>query len=284
MPEHSHQPDGAELAALRRSLDELRIAVGEASRALAAAAMILAASAADAEETLGGPVPSTTDAGGEDVGPAAGPAEDGPLPPTAAEEAVSLDPVARTQAAHAALQAQQAEQQGVAMMGFDPPPDADVPLSTGTDPLGDDGHGGRDVVRHAGALAPREQHVDGELAVAEDVSESQAAWASYGAGPSARPVDAGLEGVPLISSDVVEIVLGPLLDLGDLDGIVDRLAALPVIESVGVVAFDDTEVVLRVALTRPAPLAGLLRTELGRAVERCYLAQGRIVVEFGSGS
>ncbi len=282
MPEHSHQPDGAELAALRASLDELRNAVGEASRALAAAAMILAASAADAEEALG-PAPRSPSAD-----PYAAPAEvveeAAPAAPAPAEEIAPLDPVARTQAAHAALQAQQAEQQGVSMMGFDPAPDADAPAGVVAEPDSADGVGGGDVVPHAGGLAARERAVDAELATVEEVSESQAAWASYGAGPAARPVDAGLEGVPLISSDVVEIVLGPLHDLGDLDGIVDRLAALPVIESVGVVAFDDTEVVLRVALTRPAPLAGLLRTELGRAVERCYLAQGRIVVEFGSGS
>ncbi|MCK9249374.1 MAG: hypothetical protein M0P31_10435 [Solirubrobacteraceae bacterium] len=89
---------------------------------------------------------------------------------------------------------------------------------------------------------------------------------------------ASLDDAPARSDASVEIVVGPVADLGELDEIQARISALSSVGGVAIVGFSGTDVVMRVRLERPTPLAGLLRTQLGRPVAGCHLAEGRIVV------
>lgn len=91
---------------------------------------------------------------------------------------------------------------------------------------------------------------------------------------------ADLSDVPLLSVGEIDVLLGPVATLSELDEIERRVAGLAGVDAVSVTAFVGREVLLTVTLERPTPLAGLLRTDLGRPVASCRLAEGRIVLAF----
>jgi hypothetical protein len=91
---------------------------------------------------------------------------------------------------------------------------------------------------------------------------------------------ADLSDVPLLSVGEIDVLLGPVATLSELDEIERRVNALAGVDAVSVTAFVGREVLLTVTLERPTPLAGLLRTDLGRPVASCRLAEGRIVLAF----
>lgn len=91
---------------------------------------------------------------------------------------------------------------------------------------------------------------------------------------------ADLSDVPLLSVGEIDVLLGPVATLSELDEIERRVNGLAGVDAVSVTAFVGREVLLTVTLERPTPLAGLLRTDLGRPVASCRLAEGRIVLAF----
>ncbi|MGX6447577.1 hypothetical protein ACVU7I_05835, partial [Patulibacter sp. S7RM1-6] len=99
-------------------------------------------------------------------------------------------------------------------------------------------------------------------------------------GLGARPRHvASLAEVPLLSAGEVEAMVGPVTSLDELDDLDARIRALTGVEDVAVTAFEGSDVLLTITLERPLPLAGMLRTELGRPVASCRLVEGRIVVQ-----
>lgn len=86
--------------------------------------------------------------------------------------------------------------------------------------------------------------------------------------------------MPLLSVGEIDVLLGPVATLSELDEIERRVKDLAGVDAVSVTAFVGREVLLTVTLERPTPLAGLLRTDLGRPVASCRLAEGRIVLAF----
>jgi hypothetical protein len=108
------------------------------------------------------------------------------------------------------------------------------------------------------------------------------------AGLPISPFDAGraerapsLADVPLLSAGSVDVLMGPVRSLTDLDAVQGRIIEMPGVEAATVTAFEGHDVLMSVDLDRPLPLASMLRTELGRDVESCRLVEGRIVVTFG---
>ena len=91
---------------------------------------------------------------------------------------------------------------------------------------------------------------------------------------------ASLNDVQLLSAGAVDVTIGPVRDLADLDALESRILALPSVEAVTVMAFEGRDVLVKIEIERPLPLASMLRTELGRPVESCRLVEGRIVVTF----
>jgi hypothetical protein len=89
-----------------------------------------------------------------------------------------------------------------------------------------------------------------------------------------------LADVPLLSAGSVDVLVGPVTSLADLDALQGRILELPGVEAATVTAFEGHDVLLSVDLDRPLPLASMLRTELGRGVASCRLVEGRIVVTF----
>jgi hypothetical protein len=75
-------------------------------------------------------------------------------------------------------------------------------------------------------------------------------------------------------------MIGPVRDLADLDALESRILGLQSVEAVTVMAFEGRDVLVKIEIERPLPLASMLRTELGRPVESCRLVEGRIVVTF----
>ncbi|WP_210494659.1 hypothetical protein [Patulibacter sp. SYSU D01012] len=90
---------------------------------------------------------------------------------------------------------------------------------------------------------------------------------------------ASLAEVPLLSAGEVEAMIGPVFSLDELDDLDARIRALHGVEDLAVTAFEGSDVLLTITLERPLPLAGMLRTELGRPVASCRLVEGRIVVQ-----
>jgi hypothetical protein len=101
------------------------------------------------------------------------------------------------------------------------------------------------------------------------------------ASPFAGPDHASsLADVPLLSAGSVDVLVGPVTSLADLDALQGRILELPGVEAATVTAFEGHDVLMSVDLDRPLPLASMLRTELGRDVASCRLVEGRIVVTF----
>ncbi|MDO9407256.1 hypothetical protein, partial [Patulibacter sp.] len=101
--------------------------------------------------------------------------------------------------------------------------------------------------------------------------------------PAAAPrtdLVASLNDVQLLSAGAVDVMIGPVRDLADLDALESRILALQSVEAVTVMAFEGRDVLVKIEIERPLPLASMLRTELGRPVESCRLVEGRIVVTF----
>lgn len=109
---------------------------------------------------------------------------------------------------------------------------------------------------------------------------------AFGALPPAPTVTfddglvASLDDVQLLSTGAVDVMVGPVRDLADLDALESRFLAMQGVEAVTVMAFEGRDVLVKVETERPLPLAGMLRTELGRPVDSCRLVEGRIVVTF----
>jgi hypothetical protein len=91
---------------------------------------------------------------------------------------------------------------------------------------------------------------------------------------------ASLNDVQLLSAGAVDVMIGPVRDLADLDALENRILALQSVEAVTVMAFEGRDVLVKIEIERPLPLASMLRTELGRPVDSCRLVEGRIVVTF----
>lgn len=91
---------------------------------------------------------------------------------------------------------------------------------------------------------------------------------------------ASLNDVQLLSAGAVDVMIGPVRDLADLDALESRILALQSVEAVTVMAFEGRDVLVKIEIERPLPLASMLRTELGRPVDSCRLVEGRIVVTF----
>jgi hypothetical protein len=89
---------------------------------------------------------------------------------------------------------------------------------------------------------------------------------------------ASLSDVPLLSAGEVDALIGPIVDLTELDQLDARIRSLHGVADVHVVAFEGQDVLLSIRLDQPLPLASMLRTELGRPVASCRLVEGRIVV------
>lgn len=130
--------------------------------------------------------------------------------------------------------------------------------------------------------------------VITELSPSAGARPAYEASP-ARPATpfagpdhaSSLADVPLLSAGSVDVLVGPVTSLADLDALQGRILELPGVEAATVTAFEGHDVLMSVDLDRPLPLASMLRTELGRDVASCRLVEGRIVVTFvhrGSGA
>jgi hypothetical protein len=91
----------------------------------------------------------------------------------------------------------------------------------------------------------------------------------------------GLGDLPIVSTGAVQVVIGPITSLEELDDAVEHIRRINGVESVSVTSFEGPHVVLTADLSRALPLASLLRNELGREVASCRLVDGRIVVDFG---
>ncbi len=91
----------------------------------------------------------------------------------------------------------------------------------------------------------------------------------------------GLGDLPIVSTGEVQVVIGPIGSLDELDDAVDHIRRINGVTSVSVSSFEGAHVVLTGELSRALPLASLLRTEIGRDVTSCRLVDGRIVVDFG---
>jgi hypothetical protein len=123
--------------------------------------------------------------------------------------------------------------------------------------------------------------------VITELSPSAGARPAYEA-PPARPATpfagpdhaSSLADVPLLSAGSVDVLVGPVTSLADLDALQGRILELPGVEAATVTAFEGHDVLMSVDLDRPLPLASMLRTELGRDVASCRLVEGRIVVTF----
>ncbi|MEV4422660.1 hypothetical protein AB0L40_22195 [Patulibacter sp. NPDC049589] len=104
------------------------------------------------------------------------------------------------------------------------------------------------------------------------------------AAPASEPerlgLVASLTDVQLLSAGAVDVMVGPVRDLADLDAVESRILALQGVDAVTVMAFEGRDVLVKIEIERPLPLASMLRTELGRPVESCRLVEGRIVVTF----
>lgn len=99
--------------------------------------------------------------------------------------------------------------------------------------------------------------------------------------PAAPAQANGLGDLPIVHTGEVQVVIGPIAALEELDDAVDHIGRINGVENVSVTAFEGSQVVLTAELSRALPLASLLRTELGRDVASCRLVDGRIVVDFG---
>lgn len=95
-----------------------------------------------------------------------------------------------------------------------------------------------------------------------------------------EPVN-GLGDLPIVSTGAVQVVIGPIASLDELDDAVEHIRRINGVESVAVTSFEGPHVVLTTELSRALPLASLLRNELGREVASCRLVDGRIVADFG---
>lgn len=96
------------------------------------------------------------------------------------------------------------------------------------------------------------------------------------------PEHAGTLGdLPIVSTGAVQVVIGPIASLDELDDAVEHLRRINGVDSVAVTSFEGAHVVLTAELSRALPLASLLRSELGREVVSCRLVDGRIVADFG---
>jgi hypothetical protein len=91
----------------------------------------------------------------------------------------------------------------------------------------------------------------------------------------------GLGDLPIVSTGAVQVVIGPISSLDELDDAVEHIRRINGVESVAVTSFEGPHVVLTTELSRALPLASLLRNELGREVVSCRLVDGRIVADFG---
>ncbi len=91
----------------------------------------------------------------------------------------------------------------------------------------------------------------------------------------------GLGDLPIVSTGAVQVVIGPIVSLDELDAAVEHIRRITGVESVAVTSFEGPHVVLTAELSRALPLASLLRNELGREVASCRLVDGRIVADFG---
>lgn len=122
--------------------------------------------------------------------------------------------------------------------------------------------------------------------VITELSPSAGARPAHEAPPAVRsPFDgpdhaSSLADVPLLSAGSVDVLVGPVTSLADLDALQGRILELPGVEAATVTAFEGHDVLMSVDLDRPLPLASMLRTELGRDVASCRLVEGRIVVTF----
>jgi len=114
---------------------------------------------------------------------------------------------------------------------------------------------------------------------------AQAAGFSTTDEPAAPRTDlvASLNDVQLLSAGAVDVMIGPVRDLADLDALENRILALHSVEAVTVMAFEGRDVLVKIEIERPLPLASMLRSELGRPVSSCRLVEGRIVVTFADG-
>jgi hypothetical protein len=153
--------------------------------------------------------------------------------------------------------------------------------------------------RAAEASAAAASSVAAAAAAAQAAAAQQAAaptQATYGgpttpvaatrAGFSTEPLEprtdlvASLNDVQLLSAGAVDVMLGPVRDLADLDALESRILGMHSVEAVTVMAFEGRDVLVKIEIERPMPLASMLRTELGRPVQSCRLVEGRIVVTF----
>lgn len=91
----------------------------------------------------------------------------------------------------------------------------------------------------------------------------------------------GLGDLPILSTGAVQVVIGPIASLDELDDAVEHIRRIVGVDGISVTSFEGPHVVLTAELSRPLPLASLLRNELGREVASCRLVDGRIVVDFG---
>lgn len=118
--------------------------------------------------------------------------------------------------------------------------------------------------------------------VAAPIPEYAAALAAeHGNGHAAPEHPNGLGDLPIVSTGAVQVVIGPITSLDELDDAIEHIRRINGVESVSVTSFEGPHVVLTADLSRALPLASLLRNEIGREVASCRLVDGRIVVDFG---
>lgn len=132
----------------------------------------------------------------------------------------------------------------------------------------------------AGAPAPTATHAPMPASASTITAPMPTVAPPYGSGFASDPTS-GLGDLPIVSTGAVQMVIGPIVSLDELDDAVEHIRRIGGVESVAVTSFDGPNVVLTADLSRALPLASLLRHELGREVVSCRNVDGRIVVDFG---
>lgn len=133
----------------------------------------------------------------------------------------------------------------------------------------------------AAPVAPEPTPMPAAAPVAAPVPEYATAVATDHVVGLAPEHAGGFGDLPILSTGAVQVVIGPIASLDELDDAVEHIRRITGVDAVAVTSFEGADVVLTAELSRALPLASLLRNELGREVASCRLVDGRIVVDFG---